>query len=1320
VLATVTGSDVDGDQLTWTLDFGDGNALAKGSLPHNPVGHTYDKAGTYLVRLAVSDGRLTTVKTTTIVVGLAEALAAHAGDDQVAVVNTSVHFDGSASRPMAGIESYHWTFGDGDSASGATVDHTYTTAGTYTAKLTVTAAGQSQQDSLVVTVKPAPTKSGLVVTVKDTGTNPVPGAELVVIDGAGVKYTAETDALGVGHLHGLPDGAYTIYGWKDGYLPSKTTGTVTNDAGTASLTLKQGQVAAASLTSTPLTYDQILAAGIDPNDPDNQHVFQFTVNLAFGSSSTTVSGYTATGGFPLCPTVDGVKATCDSSGASFSTDSYTISVAISYAHGQPQLVWLVIPGKASWLKEFFSVQMMVTNLSDNSFVLDHGSATLPLPPELSLAPTAVSQHETVTMPDLPGGQSATATWIVRGDTEGYYDLTSSYAGSLEPFGDTITVNAASQKPLHVWGASAIETTIDANQDIYDRYPYHVRVGLKNVADVPIYNASVELLSQGKQHYLYQPREALQQGTAKIDPGTTFWTDDYILASDISGTLDLGASFVEMASGTDGPKARIVSHLPDQTPSTAPTSSAVGLKDQVGLLWNSVPGATGYEIYSTPDRSTDFPPIPVQTLPAGTTSTTVTVPQGSQPWFAVSSIVNGKRTLLHPIADGTPSTQVTQPVTSAKLSRTASCGADVGVSAQFADPFFDLTAWSATLDDTRPAGQGSLSGRRATATFTVKASDIKPDGSRLRITATDSSGATGPEWSGWVSKDCDAIRMLVVGDSIAWGQGLRDQDKYPKLVADWLHEKAGRSVEYDLVDRNLAHSGAQVDPSVGCLPDHRAIFSWYSAGEIPSDTPNIGACQVTAAKAIPADLILVDGCINDIGVLNIMFSPLGDFTKSVPTDCGRRVTDMLVKLHDDHPNAKIVYTGYYPIIDQSLSPSQILKIARNYGLSQAALAGLTAELLKRNSTNFYDAYRAQAPNSVNLAVTARPGTWLEYADPGFVTGDGLFDSNSKLYDGVNDPMRVERLLNCLDADSTPGLGSTDRGKCLIASMGHPNEAGAKLYADAIESSLSHWVAGLRNPPTVKSLAVSPTSLMLPAGSSQKVTVTATYSDGSTGNASSLVTLTSDKPAVATVDNPTLTVKAIGAGTAQITATLTSDTNIRASVTVGVEDLAVTPTSPLLAVGKNLQLTATARLPNGTTPPVTSTATWTSSKTTVATVSSKGVVRGVGVGTATITAVYKDSTTGLTVSGSTTVTVLSGPPQITAFTPTSGPVGTQVTIQGADLLGATSVTFNRVKSTQFTVNSSSGITATVPPGAQTGFIEVTSPLGTAKSKSKFTVR
>ena len=77
------------------------------------------------------------------------------------MVNTPVHFDGSASRPSAGIESYHWGFGDGTTADGAAVDHTYTTPGTYTAQLTVTAGGQTSSNTATITIKPPrPTRAG--------------------------------------------------------------------------------------------------------------------------------------------------------------------------------------------------------------------------------------------------------------------------------------------------------------------------------------------------------------------------------------------------------------------------------------------------------------------------------------------------------------------------------------------------------------------------------------------------------------------------------------------------------------------------------------------------------------------------------------------------------------------------------------------------------------------------------------------------------------------------------------------------------------------------------------------------------------------------------------------------------------------------------------------------------------------------------------------------------------------------------------------------------------------------------------------------------
>ena len=73
----------------------------------------------------------------------------------------------------------------------------------------------------------------------------------------------------------------------------------------------------------------------------------------------------------------------------------------------------------------------------------------------------------------------------------------------------------------------------------------------------------------------------------------------------------------------------------------------------------------------------------------------------------------------------------------------------------------------------------------------------------------------------------------------------------------------------------------------------------------------------------------------------------------------------------------------------------------------------------------------------------------------------------------------------------------------------------------------------------------------------------------------------------------------------------------------------------------------------------------------------------------------------------------------FTPTSGPVGTVVTITGTSLTGATKVAFGGVKAITFTVNSDTQITATVPTGAVTGKISVTTPGGTATSTDSFTV-
>jgi IPT/TIG domain-containing protein len=83
-----------------------------------------------------------------------------------------------------------------------------------------------------------------------------------------------------------------------------------------------------------------------------------------------------------------------------------------------------------------------------------------------------------------------------------------------------------------------------------------------------------------------------------------------------------------------------------------------------------------------------------------------------------------------------------------------------------------------------------------------------------------------------------------------------------------------------------------------------------------------------------------------------------------------------------------------------------------------------------------------------------------------------------------------------------------------------------------------------------------------------------------------------------------------------------------------------------------------------------------------------------------------------------TVTTSKPTISSFSPTSGPVGTSVTINGTNFTGATSVKFGGVSGT-FVVNSSIKITAVVPAGAVTGKITVTTPSGTATSTAAFTV-
>src|SRR5207237_1154101 len=98
----------------------------------------------------------------------------------------------------------------------------------------------------------------------------------------------------------------------------------------------------------------------------------------------------------------------------------------------------------------------------------------------------------------------------------------------------------------------------------------------------------------------------------------------------------------------------------------------------------------------------------------------------------------------------------------------------------------------------------------------------------------------------------------------------------------------------------------------------------------------------------------------------------------------------------------------------------------------------------------------------------------------------------------------------------------------------------------------------------------------------------------------------------------------------------------------------------------------------------------------------------------------TTRGGTATSATNFTLITGP-TITSFSPTSGPVGTVVTITGTSFQTVASenqVKFNG-KPAIIASATDTSITTTVPQGATTGPVTVTTAQGTATSAQAFTV-
>lgn len=193
--------------------------------------------------------------------------------------------------------------------------------------------------------------------------------------------------------------------------------------------------------------------------------------------------------------------------------------------------------------------------------------------------------------------------------------------------------------------------------------------------------------------------------------------------------------------------------------------------------------------------------------------------------------------------------------------------------------------------------------------------------------------------------------------------------------------------------------------------------------------------------------------------------------------------------------------------------------------------------------------------------------------------------------------------------------------------------------------------------MKALEVSPTNPIVGLSTTVAMTATAIYTDGSKGDLTASCKWTTSDPSIASValTGGSAIVRGVSAGAVALQAAYTGFIGVT-TVTVTsakLTGISLSPTAATIGVGASVGIKATANYSDGSAIDITSTAIWKSSDDATATVSS-GVVKGVKVGNATVSATFGglSSSAAITVSAAKLISIAVSPASATA------PLGSKV--------------------------------------------------------------
>jgi len=345
-------------------------------------------------------------------------------------------------------------------------------------------------------------------------------------------------------------------------------------------------------------------------------------------------------------------------------------------------------------------------------------------------------------------------------------------------------------------------------------------------------------------------------------------------------------------------------------------------------------------------------------------------------------------------------------------------------------------------------------------------------------------------------------FLSIGDSLMWGQGLNPNHRFRELVRARIEREHGVVAELA-----MARSGAVMklkdaeeylddDFHEGLISPGKSLSLWYSpenfAREMPYSAMSIQRQLKTAQELIQQHWgkealqgirwILLDGGINDIEIFNILTpfrAELDGYTlrcwSTWLLDQAVRIEDLMFETLDialdSFPAAAVIVNGYFPVFSlySVASVTKLQSVGLLYGIANLVLTspfGLDA--LANASTAWQAASTHHLRRAIQrvLQVPKHAGRTVLFARSNIEGPHSLFGPSTWLwgYDAIPDgvpenvgqwtqwlsgatpedeviPQRINQC-NANEPDFAAGI------ICRLASIGHPNVAGAIDYAEAI--------------------------------------------------------------------------------------------------------------------------------------------------------------------------------------------------------------------------------------------------------------------------------